>query len=390
MTLASRCVPIFVAAFAVLVMTPAACQTETVLKNFSNASDGGSPAWGLIADSKGNLYGTTASGGLGFGIVFELSPNGSGGWTETVLDSFSGGNDGNSPSGPVMLDEGGNLYGTTQGGGKYGYGVVFELKLVRGKWEEKVLHNFRGGLDSQFPIAGVIMDKGGNLYGTTYNGFNPATVFEMTNSGRGWKKRVIYRTPTSGAGLTLDSVGNIFLASYWTVLKLSRNDNGSWTGTVIHTFTGYPNDGYWASSHPVFDRAGNLYGATEAGGTSYGLVYKLIPHKDGTWTEKILHYFQGPDGSGPAGNIIVDSAGNIFGTTDWGGKNVWGTVFELTRAGNRGYEHKILWDFAGIDGANPEGQLLLDAAGNLYGTTSRGGDTFKDNYGFGTAFEVSP
>jgi uncharacterized repeat protein (TIGR03803 family) len=387
----SRCVPILFTAFILLLLPQrAACQTETVLHNFNNGRNGGSPEWGVAADSRGNLYGTTLSGGLGHGVVFELSFNGSGGWTETVLHSFTGGNDGKEPSGPVILDGQGNLYGTTQAGGTHGYGVVFELKLVRGKWQERILHNFWGGSDGKFPIAGVIMTNSGNLYGTTYNGFDSATVFELSPSDHGWTERVIYRTPTSGAGLTMDSAGNIFLASYWSVLKLSRNDNGDWAGTVIHTFTGYPKDGYWASSHPVFDPAGDLFGATEAGGKGYGLVYELIPLNDGTWTERILHYFQGSDGNSPAGNIVLDAAGNIYGTTDWGGKHVWGTVFELTPTGKDGYEHKIIWNFTGPDGVNPAGQLVLDSAGNLYGTTSRGGMTYNDNYGLGIVFQVSP
>jgi uncharacterized repeat protein (TIGR03803 family) len=369
--------------------SPGHCQTETVLHNFKNGRDGGIPYWGLAADESGNLYGTTYSGGLEYGVVFELSPNGIGGWTETVLHSFTGGKDGKNPSGPVMLDSEGNLYGTTQGGGTNGYGVVFELKHVGDGWQEKVLHNFRGGSDGQFPLAGVIRDKAGNLYGTTYNGFNPATVFKLSRSERGWAERVIYRVATSGAGLTMDGTGNIFLATYWTVLKLSKDDDDHWTASVIHTFTGYPKDGYWASSRPVLDRAGNLYGATTEGGLGVGLVYELIRGKDGIWTERVLHYFSGPDGNGPA-DILLDSAGNIYGTTFWGGEHDLGTVFELTPTQTGGYQHKIVWNFTGIDGLNPGGQMALDHAGNLYGMASKGGTTYNDNYGFGVVFVVSP
>src|SRR5438045_2766853 len=180
-------------AIVLTISSPARCQTQTVLDNFDNGTDGGSPNWGLTADRSGNLYGTTSSGGHNYGVVFELSPNGNGGWTETVLHSFTGGKDGKIPSGPVILDREGNLYGTTQSGGTKGCGVVFELKHVGDGWREKVLHNFRGGSDGQFPIAGVIRDKAGNLYGTTYNGFSPATVFKLSHSERGWAERVIYR-----------------------------------------------------------------------------------------------------------------------------------------------------------------------------------------------------
>ena len=379
--------------FSVIAMTtttPTYCQTETVLHNFSNGKDGGFPYWGLTAGPRGNLYGTTQGGGTSdYGVVFELSSKGNGGWTESVLHSFTGGKDGKNPSGPVVVDSEGNLYGTTQGGGANGYGVVFELKHVGDRWVEKVLHNFRGGSDGQFPIAGVIRDKAGNLYGTTYNGFNPATVFKLSESEHGWAERVIYRVATSGAGLTMDASGNIFLATYWLVLKLSKDDEDHWAATVIHTFTGYPTDGYWASSRPVFDRAGNLYGATTAGGLGTGLVYQLIPDKDGTWGERILHYFIGPDGNSPAGDILLGAAGNIYGTTAWGGEHALGVVFELIPTPTS-YQHKILWNFTGADGLNPEGQVVLDQAGNLYGTASKGGTTYSDYYGFGVVFEVQP
>jgi len=188
----------------------------------------------------------------------------------------------------------------------------------------------------------------------------------------------------------MDRTGNIFLATYWTVLKLSKNDDDNWTADIIHTFTGYPKDGYWASSRPVLDRAGNLYGVTTEGGLGTGLVYELRPGTDGTWTERILHYFNGPDGNGPAGNILLDSAGNIYGTTAWGGEHDWGTVFELTPTLANEYQHKIIWSFTGTDGLNPEGQIVLDHARNVYGTASKGGTTYNDNYGVGVVFEVSP
>ena len=369
-------------------------QTETVLHNFTKGSDGAYPNWGLIADSSGNLYGTAGGGGLGYGTVFELSPNGIGGWNETVLHSFTGGEDGKDPSGPVMFDSERNLYGTTAGGGARGHGVVFELTPMGKRWEEKVLHSFKGGPDGKFPISGVIMDKAGNLYGTTYNGFKVATVFELSPSGgSGWTKRVIYNVATSGAGLTMDAAGDIFLATYWTVFELLPDGNGGWIPTVLHTFAGYPKDGYWASSSPVLDQAGNLYGTTTAGGPDNGgMVYKLIPGKNGKWMEKVLHFFEGfTRGNSPAGNIVLDASGNIYGTTDWGGKHDLGTVFELVAPnGTGGYQEKLLWSFTGTDGLNPDAGVILDGAGNLYGTASKGGTTYTHDYGYGVVFQVSP
>jgi len=369
----------------------ASCQTQMVLYNFTNHGDGGYPNWGVTADTSGNLYGTTYGGGLGFGTVFELSPDGNGSWTYTVLYSFGGKDDGKHPSGPIMLDRDGNLYGTTESGGAHGYGVVFELTLRSGSWQETPLYSFRGGLDGKFPIAGVIMDRKGNLFGTTYNGFKPATVFELTAVQGVWGKRVLYRTPTSGAGLTLDAAGNLYLASYYSVFKLAPTGHGEWIATVLHTSTGYPKDGYWNASAPVFDQAGNLYGCTEAGGRNdEGTLYRLVPQSDRGWKEQVLLSFAGAyTGSAPSGNLILDASGNVFGITAWGGSHAYGKAFELVSS-THGFRYKALWNFDANDGLNPSGSLVLDSAGNLYGSASKGGVNVKDNWGFGVVFEVVP
>jgi len=372
---------------------PAQAQTETVLHNFTDGSDGGYPLWNLTFDGAGNLYGTTQGGGLGYGTVFELSPNGSGGWNQTVLYSFTGGADGANPSGPLIFDSAGNIYGTASGGGANGHGVVFELSPMGTSWKQKVLHSFRGGNDGKFPIGGLIFDPAGNLYGTTYNGWGLATVFELSPSGGNWTKQVIYRVAaTSGAGLTMDNAGNIFGSTYWTAFELSPKGKGGWTPAVIHTFTGYPKDGQDASGTPVLDKAGNIYGTTVEGGRGdVGTVYELSPGKNGAWTEKILYSFRGGKGaSSPAAGIVFDEAGNIYGTTFWGGKHVWGTVFELAPIGKGSYTEKILWSFTGMDGLNPYTGVIRDNAGNLYGATSKGGTTYGDDYGYGVVFEVTP
>jgi uncharacterized repeat protein (TIGR03803 family) len=372
----------------------AQAQTETVLYNFCsqpNCSDGDEPQSNLIFDGAGNLYGTTGSGdGPGYGNVFELSPNGNGGWSETVLHSFTGGADGGTPLySPVIFDGTGNLYGTTSGGGQYGNGVVFELSPVGKSWTETVLYNFcsqPGCSDGSNPQYGLIFDASGNLYGTTCNCGNgengKGVVFELSPSGGGWTERVIYNLDGQAeSGVTMDA-GNIFGTSFSTVFELSPNGNGGWTPTVISTFAENSPTGT-----PVLDQAGNIYVATESSvGRNAGNVYKLSPEKNGKWTKKILFRFGGQRGSVPSGGLVLDAAGNLYGTTEYGGYHGQdggfgnGTVFELVPPN---YKETVLWNFNN-GGTHPNSGLILDV-GKLYGTTTIGG-----LYGWGVVFEVTP
>ena len=355
---------------------PAQAQTETVLWNF-NGGDGAVPQSGLTSH-EGNFYGTTYFGGIfGNGAVFELSPNGSGGWNETVLYSFTGGADGQYPDLSYVIFDGlGNLYTTASYGGTHGDGVAFELSPVGTSWTETVLYNFAGGTDGATPLGGLIVDPVGNLYGTTYG--NGGTVFELSPSVGGWTEQVIYSLDDV-AGLTMDAAGNIFGASVSTVFDLSPNGKGGWTPTVLHTFTGSPKDGSNAYGTPVLDKAGNVYGTTFYGGAkNNGTVYKLSLGKKGKWTEKILYSCKGgkKDGANPYAGIVLDAAGNIYGTTLAGGGSNDGTVYELVAPVGKGsYKEKVLWSFNGTDGAYPYDSLILDSAANLYGTTSRGGSS---------------
>jgi uncharacterized repeat protein (TIGR03803 family) len=367
----------------------AQAQTETVLYNFKGGSDGFTPQSRLTSDGAGNLYGTTSFGGLGFGTVFELSPNGSGGWNETVLYSFTGGADGANPyMSYVLFDSAGNLYGTTYEAGSYGYGVVFELSLTGTSWTEAVLYSFAGGADDANPLNGLIMDSAGNLYGRTYEaGGGSGTIFELSKSGGGWTKQVIYNDAPGYAGLTMDTAGNIFGVTTDVVFELSPNGHGGWNPTVIHTFSGGSTDGLVAEGTPVLDHAGNLYGTTLGGGSkNNGTVYELSRGTNG-WSEKILHSFQGGsnDGSEPFAGIVFDAAGNIYGTTEVGGNPLAGTVYELVApVGTGGYKEKVLWKFDTTDGYEPVDSLILDSAGNLYGTTPEGGSN-----GYGVVFKVN-
>jgi uncharacterized repeat protein (TIGR03803 family) len=390
------------AALLLIAARPAHARTETVLYSFTGGSDGGYPYAGLTPDGAGNFYGTATYGGLGnrdngHGTVFELSPNGNGGWNETVLYTFTGLTDGGNPVGPVIFDSVGNLYGTAANGGATGSGVVFELSPVGAKWTETVLYSFAGGTDGDNPESGLLKDSAGNLYGTTLGccGIAYGTVFELSRSRDGWTEQVIYSVETTSlAGLTMDDAGNIFGIGNDSVFELSPNGEGGWTPTVIHTFTGpQTKDGWSAQGTPVLDSFGNLYGTTVYGGEKgQGTVYKLIPGKKGQWRERILHSFQGfpRDGGGPSGGVVLDADGNIYGTTVIGGKFGSrygdGTIFELVAPlGNGRYKEKVLRNFDGRDGSDPMGSLFLDESGNLYGTTYSGGSSSA-----GVVFEVTP
>ncbi len=396
---------------------PASAQTETVLYNFTPVSNGSNPQSGLTSDRVGNLYGMTWIGGdAGAGTVYELSPNGSGGWTHTVLHSFCVApncSDGNTPTYAYLtFDSAGNLYGTTYWGGANGYGVVFELSPAGTSWAETVLYNFcsqSGCTDGANPVGNVIMDQAGNLYGTTFctinESQNPPTsnggVFELSPSAGGWTEKIIYRIGANNcsyAGLAMDASGNIFGLTNSTVFELSPNGSGGWNPTVVHTFSG-PNDGSSPEGTIVFDQAGNLYGTTTAGGTKgYGTVYKLSPGMNGEWTETILYSFGGDhDGLTPWAGIAFDAAGNIYGTTVGGGEfgvgtvspRFGGTVFELVAPIGIGtYYEKLLWSFQSADLAaqQPYSSVLLGSGGNLYGTTFVGGS----KYNAGAVFGVSP
>jgi uncharacterized repeat protein (TIGR03803 family) len=384
---------------AVLAPQSAHAQTYKVLYTFTLGKDGGVPEAGLIRDANGNLYGTTALGGRGSGTVFKLSPTGK----ETVLYSFcSAGNcaDGSCPAAGVILDRKGNLYGTAYGGGSLcgqggsGNGVVFELSPKgKGQWKETVLYTFKGAPDGANPAAGVILDTKGNLYGTTqFGGGGGGTVFKLSKTG---KETVLYQF-TGGndgafpvAGVTRDSKGNLYgttynggMHFYGTVFKLSQTGKE----TVLHSFTGGSDGGYPRGG--VIQGAKYLYGTAFIGGKlsctfsnvpGCGVVFKL----NMTGKETVLYSFNGgTDAAGPAAGVILDAKGNLYGTTQSGGAGGAGTVFELSKTGNE----TVLYPFTGgADGAFPVAGVIQDAKGNLYGTTPSGGV-----YNAGVAFKLTP
>jgi uncharacterized repeat protein (TIGR03803 family) len=384
---------VFMFVLALALFSPyAQAQSLTVLYEFTGSPDGAGSYARLVQDSTGNLYGTTPIGGTNNGTVFEVSSQG----TETLLHTFSGKRDGFGPGAGLVIDASGNLYGTTTYGGTHNFGTVFKLNKAGKK---TVLYNFSGAPDGANPWTDLVRDAAGNLYGTTTaggsgncnGGSGCGTVFMVSANGT---EKVVHSFAggvadgqTPFAGLLRDAAGNLYgttygggTAGYGTVFELSA------TGmeTILHNFAGYPTDGQSPEAVLVRDAAGNLYGTTlEGGAHAYGTVFKLSK----TGKEKLLYSFgTGTDGKNPAAGLVRDTAGNLYGTTQAGGGtgcngNGCGTVFELTKA----RVEKVLYSFDTANaGAVPFAALILDAAGDLYGTTSNGGA------GFGTVFKITP
>lgn len=323
--------------------------------------DGG--LWsGLTFDSKGNLYGVTTGGGdHGVGSIFEMTRNSKGGWMVTTLHSFDGTN-GSSPNGSLIIDEAGNLYGTSPDGGAYDFGTVFELTPGFDGRTFTVIHSFcaqYGCPDGESPSAGLVMDKGGNLYGTAGGGsYGWGVAFELTSGSSGWNE------------------------------------------IVLHSFAGPPNDGGAVYAPLTLGEAGSLYGATAEGGRyrngndGDGTVFTLTPNRGGKWGERVLFNFDGGDGQGPARGLLFDKSGNLYGTTAGGGKSCLGgfcgTMFKLTRSSDGRWVHSVLYDFVKPqDGFEPITEVVFDKAGNLYGTTATGG-TGSCFDGCGVVYKLAP
>jgi uncharacterized repeat protein (TIGR03803 family) len=418
---------------------PAFGATEITLWNFGNGTDGSTPTAGLIRDANGNFYGTTAYGGAyGPGTVFELTPPSTAGglWTESVLWSFGDDTDGAFPTAGLILDTRGNLYSTTAAGGTNGYGTVFELSpptISGGNWGESILWNFGSvNNDGLQPLAGLIMDAGGNLYGTTSAGgtfLNSSscdsvdncggTVFELSppsTVGGSWAESTLWNfgNGTDGnnpeAGLIMDAGGNLYGTNtggggtyaenqygnlYGTAFELSppATIGGTWTESVLWRFASNADDGGGPVAGLIFDRNGNLYGTTRTGaayGPLGGTVFELTPPTSigGDWAQPILWDFgNGDDCSWLLSGLIMDSSGNLFGTAAEGGSYQNGALFKLTPPSTPGgsWTESIIWEFGGLAGSNPFAGLIMDSSNNLYGTTAAGG-----SFGDGMVFEITP
>jgi uncharacterized repeat protein (TIGR03803 family) len=394
-------------------------QGYSVLYTFTGGADGDHPDSALIADSTGNLYGTTEAGGdlsgicstiQGCGVVFEAEPAGN----ETVLHTFTGGVDGAAPLGALLRNSAGALFGTAEEGGNLsgvcaplGCGVAFRLEP---DGNEIVLHAFTGGSDGAAPVGNLFRDSTNNLYGATFKGgmysgvcsqVGCGVVFKLDQTGN---ETVLYSFTggTDGAfptgGLIQDSAGNL----YGTTLEGGSSGDscgGSGCGvvfkldsagneTVLYSFTGQA-DGGSPTGGLVIDAAGNLYGTASEGGSfggscgevGCGVVFQV----DSAGAETVLYAFSGGnDGSGPSAALVRDPAGNLYGVTAYGGSHGYGVVFKLSPAGTESLLHRFS---GGSDGAYPATALLL-YKDHLYGTTFDGGLDGLDGYGL--VFELGP
>ena len=411
---------------------------ETILHNFAcYPNDGTRPSGGLIFDVAGNLYGVTSEGGnggcnddqgdppFGCGTVYELSPAAGGTYNETILYNFpEGGNFESYPQGNLAFDQSGNLYGTASSGGSGvcsfygGCGTVFELAHGSSGWTESTIYNFQGTSDGDTPVSGVVFDSAGNLYVTSAGYYNYPAVIELTPaSGGTWTETSLYTFPSNYdqvyAAVVMDAAGNLYgttvgggsttacnTSGCGSIYKLSKGSSG-WTETTLYDFAGGA-DGGAPYSTLLRDSTGDLYTTTANYGNGVGSIFKLAPASGGSWKGTALYDFPVLiEGTHPYSSLLADGQGNYYGTTSQGGLNVdcgyylgCGTVYKLSPSGS-GWKETVLYSFTGTggDGAYPAGNLALDAAGNLYGTTEYGGNVVTCNGGLdqcGTVYKLSP
>ena len=387
--------------FLIFSISLSAAATQKALYTFTGGLDGAQPYAGLVSDAAGNLYGVTEFGGLyDQGIVFELTPSPDGTWTESVLYNFTGHTDGGTPIGGLGIDGSGNLYGSTVNGGDPSAqcGTTFELSPSGGAWTFAVQRTFLGApKDGCAPGA----DMGGGL--TTVGG-------GRNNQGSAWDRTRMFSFGANGGSQPWGSVNSWGLGTAFnggthglgTVYYLNfhcnaKPEKGGCAATVVpkHAFGGGKN-----GANPL----GNLlnlavngewvmYGTTYGGGIgNQGLVYQLTEKSNGGWTFKVLYRFSGSDGTNPGAGLIADSAGNLYGTTIWGGTDpgYGGTVFKLSPGVDK--HNKKIWNLTtlysftyGEDGGEIYSGVIADAAGNLYGTTVYGGA-----YGQGVVYQITP
>jgi uncharacterized repeat protein (TIGR03803 family) len=315
---------------------------QTVLHNFAGGADGANPDGFLVRDKAGNLYGTTTAGGAdGAGTIFKVTTTGA----ESVLYSFTGKIDGSAPESGLAIDAIGNLYGTTTAGGAHSNGTVFKLTLAKTgtRWLESTLYSFAGGTDGAVPVAGVTVASTGNIYGTTSAGgaYGYGTVFELSHSGT------------------------------------------AYTETILHSFAN-ETDGSIPYGGLIADKSGNLYGAATQGGSNGGGTIFELTSASGSWTFNVLYSVPGWGISGSFRDLMLSPSGVIYGTTHCDGNNNAGTVWELAPASGS-WNYTLLYTFTGgTDGLYSFSNLVMEK-GKLYGTTNEGG---ADNYG--VVFEVTP
>ncbi len=411
------CCSLAVLALLVAVVPAGHAQTYRVIYSFNGGAAGATPTDLTIARN-GTLYGITVDEFQGNGNVFRLVPS-NGGFLFSTLYNFRGGTDGAQPASTLTIGPNGSLYGATVTGGgsnhcQQGCGTVYNLqpprticKSTQCYWNETVLHSFTDG-DGASPYSNVIFDNSGNLYGSAYYGcqYDAGCVYKLTPSGGTWVHSFAYSFHGNADGrqpigdLTMDSAGNIYGVTRWsgttgngTVFQLVPTGQSS-TLNTIYDFLGQ-SDGGWPEAGPTLDSAGNLYGSTPWVGSinSMGTVYQLAPN-GGSYLYSLLYSFpEGYEGAGWTSPLTMDARGSLYGTTSYEGaindsNCPWGcgTLFKLTPDGSGGWAYTDLHDFGdGTDGAIPEGNIVIDSHGNLFGTTYAGGTGT-----FGTVWEYTP
>jgi uncharacterized repeat protein (TIGR03803 family) len=403
---------------------------EAVIYSFKGTPDGANPQGRLVSDDQSVLYGATEHGGLDdkkgntYGTIFQLTPSAAEKpkWSHKVLYRFKGGHDGASSLGGLIIDHQGALYGTTPFGGDSNHGDVFKLTPSADKeaeWTKTVLYNFKGAPDGAIPKSHLVFDNQGAIYGTTTEGGLPLGVSDFTNGivfkltppkagDREWVESVLYRFngnlsnnfANSGHAnsVILDDHGALYgtvseTTTLGYVFKLTPPgpDQPNWKETILHNFTGSPDGEDPSNGDLVLDDRGALYGATTRGGptdgqnTAGGTVFKLSPPGQGTeWVETQLANFQGPaDEISPNGDLVFDGRGALFGTTS-GGPDGDGSIFIIvpTGSGSGQWVEALEHNFSGkSDGRRPSSGLI-DRDGTMYGTTYEGGTS-----GFGAIFQ---
>jgi len=365
--------------------------TETVLHAFLLCcGDGIHPQGGLIEDQNGDLFGTTIDKGTCCGTVYELIPRVSGYKRQNVY-AFTSSADGSAPHGTLVAANGA-LFGVTQIGGSKGFGTIYELVLTGAGVRHIILHDFQGPPDAQTPFSGLVYDGAGSFYGVGDGGKNFGAVYKLTLEASSPRESVVYRFQSQTDGenpigrLVVDGAGRL----YGVTIRGGKTGNGTvyriggpHEHRVLYDFEG-GTDGSEPTAGLLVGNDGALYGTTYGGGVySRGTVFKLASTAHGYAETKVYDFGPAPDGANPVAGLVVDASGDFFGTTSAGGAKNFGTVFELIPTPS-GYVESILHSFDGVpDGRRPITELMLDAQGNIYGTTTFGGK------GWGTVFKVT-
>jgi hypothetical protein len=412
MPLLTRCSTFAITAAIFLLPASWAADKYKVLHTFGSGKDGSVPFGPLTLDRKGHLYGSTAAGGgvgcdgYGCGTIFQLTRKTGGAWSEEILHRFADEGDGADPTGNLVVDTLGNLYGTLDGSGT-GQAAVFGLGFVSGKWTVSLLY-------TQYVSRGLVLDAVGNLYGSLGPGnLGAGAVGELLPGAKGWSYKQLYSfcSPQGGCPdgdepnepLSWDAHGNLYGTTLYggngspkcpgnlgcgVAFQMTLNSDGTWAYHVMHRFADFPSDGQYPSGL-VVDGSGNAYGVTGEGGVNgQGTIFRMTPSTGGRWKQTVLFDFPNcADGCFPGRTLVFDSLGNLYGVSDGGIADcgyTCGVVFKLAPQKNGKWTYSLLHKFTGKDGAFPWG-VIVDDKGNIFGTTENGG-----TYHSGVAFEITP